>query len=875
MLLHDVATNPWFAGLRTLRTLGLALLSLTVFAGPLPAEDSLAILPSEILLNGSEDRQQLVIEEVLGGRHAGQIAPEQAEFETSNPQVVRVGNGVAVPIGNGEAVLTVKVGERTATARVKVASMELPHRWSFRNHVQAVFSKTGCNSGACHGAAAGKNGFKLSLRGYDPDADFHTITRQSRGRRVVPSDPGRSLILTKPTGALPHKGGVRFEVNSREYRVIAEWIASGQPAPAADDPRLERLELLPSHASLKQGSTQQFLVRAHFSDGRVEDVTRWAKYTSTNQTVAKVDDYGLATVVGNGEGAITAWYLAKNGLASITAAYEAPVSADVYAAAQRGNFIDDLVLEKLQTLNIPPSPDATDGEFLRRACLDTLGVLPTPEEVREFVADPAPDKRVRLIDRLLARPEFVDYWSHYWSDLLLVTSARLRPAAVESYSSWIRHQVAENTPWDRFVREIVTARGSTLENGAANFYSLHEDPQDMAETVSMAFLGMSINCARCHDHPLEKWTNDDYYGMANLFSRVRSKGWGGTAESGDGNRVVFVATEGELIQPRTARPQVPRPLDGVPVSFDSTDDRRDHLADWLTSPENPYFSRAVVNRVWANYLGVGLVESVDDMRLTNPASNEELLNALAGYLVENDYDLKSLMRLILNSKTYQRSSTPVPGNESDERFYSRFYPRRLKAEVLLDALSQVAESPTKFKDKPLGTRALQLADADVDSYFLKTFGRPERIITCECERSNEPSMVQVLHITNGDTLNGKLESKKNRIDRLQSAGASDKQIVEELFLSSLARLPQPNEESQLLEALQSAEDQETVQALSELRAQLDEALGQKGFEQRRDAAAKVLARMKQAPSELAALKRQAIEDVFWSVLSSREFLFNH
>lgn len=841
----------------------------------LMADETITILPREFTLTGSEARQQIVVEELRAGLHVGQVAADKVAFESSNPQVVRISNGVVVPVGNGEAVVTAKIGERAAIANVKVVAFDVPNRWSFRNHVQSIFSKTGCNSGACHGAAAGKNGFKLSLRGYDPDADYFTVTRQSRGRRVVPSDPGRSLILTKPTGAIPHKGGVRFDVNSLEYRVIAEWIAAGQAGPATSDPRLERLELLPDATVLKKGDSQQLLVRAHFSDGKVEDVTRWAKYTSTNQTVARVDDNGLVSITGNGEGAVVAWYLAKNGTASITVPYENPVSPEVFANAARANFIDDLVLAKLQNLNIPPSPDATDSEFLRRASLDTIGLLPTADEVRAFLADTAPDKREKLVDKLLSRPEYVDYWTHRWSDLLLVTGAKLRPPAVEAYSKWIRTQVAENTPWNEFAHAVVTARGSTLENGAANFYALHEDPQDMAETVSMAFLGMSINCARCHDHPLEKWTNDDYYGMANLFARVRSKGWGGASESGDGNRVVFVATEGELIQPRTAHPQTPKPLDGTPISFDATADRRNHLSEWLTSPENPYFSRAVVNRIWANYLGVGLVESIDDMRLTNPPSNERLLAAMSKFLVENNYDLKALMRVILNSKTYQRSSRPAPGNEADDRFYSHSYPRRLKAEVLLDALSQVAEVPTEFKGKPAGTRALELADADVESYFLKTFGRPERIITCECERTNEPSMVQVLHITNGDTLNGKLEAKNNRISRLMTAKATPQQIVQELYLAALARLPQPEEEAKILAALAESREQETQAVLTQLRGALDAVLAERDPAKHQEATEKLLPQLRAAPDELAAKQRQAFEDVFWSVLSSREFLFNH
>jgi hypothetical protein len=805
--------------------------------GQVLADDSLTILPETVLLTGPYARQHLLVEEMKNGKLFGQVT-EGVLFDSSDPKVVRVNNGVAFPVGNGEATITVKFGKRTASVIVKVDRQESNKGWSFRNHVQSVLAKAGCNSGACHGAASGKNGFKLSLSGYDPQTDFHTIIRQSRGRRVVPSDPGRSLLLTKPTGAIPHKGGVRFDVDSQEYRVLAGWLAAGHPGPREDDPRMTRLEVLPKSNILKPNATQQMVVQAHFSDGHVEDVTRWAKYSSTNLSAAKIDDFGKVNVIGHGEGAIVAWYLSTNAIASVTVPYERKIDDDLFAKAERTNFIDDLVLEKLKALRIPPSPAADDLGFLRRAYLDTIGVLPTLEEAREFLAETSPDKREKLVDSLLSRSEFVDYWSYKWSDLLLLNGNQLRPKALESYYKWIRLQVKQNTPWNDFARQIVTAKGSTFSKGAANFFVLHEDPLDMAETVSMAFLGMSINCARCHDHPLEKWTNDQYYGMANMFSRVRGKGWGGDAQNGDGNRVIFTATEGELIQPRTGNPQPPRPLDGAAVAFDSTIDRRVPLGDWLTAPENPYFSKAIVNRVWANFLGVGIVEKVDDLRLTNPPSNEPLFDALAYYLVKNEYDLKALMRLILTSKTYQRSSQSIPGNETDERFYSRYYPRRLKAEILLDALSQATGASTKFLGYPEGTRALQLRDAAVASYFLTTFGRPERIITCDCERSDEPSMTQVLHIMNGETLNEKLsrkadekkKTKNNRIGQLLADNTPNETIIDEAYLSALCRLPKADEKAKILKLLSKIDVKE---------------------------------------------KRLVIEDLYWSILSSKEFLFNH
>jgi len=824
-----------FRDLRRIRRLIPAGVCLTMLCGSFSLAADIAVFPARIQLTGPEARQTMLVQSQANGLIGRQIR-EGITLKSSDEAVAKIEQGTVVPTGNGQTVIEVSAAGQTKSVPVVVEKFDEPHAWSFRNQVQSILSKTGCNSGACHGAVAGKNGFKLSLRGYDPEADFHALTRQARGRRIVPHDPGRSLVLTKPTGAIPHKGGLRFTETSAEYRVLAEWIAQGQPGPADGDPRITKLELLPPTVNLQPGDEQQVLVMALFSDGHQEDVTRWAKYTSTNFSVASVDEQGLVKVTGRGEGAIAAWYLAQNVLATITAPYDHALSPETFTSAPRANLIDDLVLAKLQALQLAPSPRCTDGEYLRRASLDTIGVLPTEDEVREFLASTETDKRAALVERLLSRPEFVDYWTYQWCDLLLVSGNKLRPQAIEAFYTWLRERVATETPWDQLVTGIMLAQGSAVENGAANFYALHQDPQDMAETTSMAFLGMSIGCARCHDHPLEKWTNDDYYGMVSLFARVRGKGWGGDRRSGDGNRVIFLADYGEVMQPRIARPQPPKPLDGTAISFESDADRRVHLAQWLTSPDNPYFSRAIVNRVWANYFGLGLVDKVDDLRLTNPASNEPLLTALATDLSQNGYGLKSLMRKILLSETYQRASTTLPANAADDRFHARFYPRRLKAEVLLDAVSHVTGVATPFRDEnakqdlPAGTRALQLHDTAIGSYFLETFGRPDRILTCTCERTDEPSMTQVLHLANGKTLLEKLESPDGRIAGLIAENASPQAIVESLYLSALSRWPTPDETAQLTAVL--------------LETPADE-------------------------------QRAVLEDLFWSVLTSREFLFQH
>lgn len=730
------------------------------------------------------------------------------------------------------------------------ASAEVP---SFRNTIQPILTRYGCAMGACHGAAAGQGGFRLSLRGFDDEGDWLSITRSANGRRITLEDPARSLFLLKAVKAVPHKGDKRFEVDSPEYQAITDWIAAGAPGPQADDPRIVSLQVSEPHLIAEPGKTVPLKVTASFSDGRREDVTRWAKYNASHASVATVDDDGLIKVTGAGEGTVSAWYLSQLAVATVTVPQPGPRDEAAFATLTPRNFIDEHVLAKLRELNIPPSERASDAEFLRRAFLDTIGVLPTPEETRAFLAEPevlpstpaetrvlanAPTKRDRLIESLLHRPEFVDYWSHRWSDLLLVNGDKLMPQAMWSYYHWIRRHVAANTPWDAMVRDLLTATGSTLEHGGGNFFILNDEPTKCAETVSVAFLGTSIGCAKCHNHPMEKWTYDQYYAFANLFARVRTKN-GAQAEE----RVLFSDSQGDLVAPLTGKPQPPRPLDAPePVSLTDSRDRRAVLADWLTAPDNRLFQRAIVNRVWANFFGSGLVEPVDDLRVTNPASNEPLFAAAYEHLVRQKFDLKALMRTILQSETYQRSSLTRPENATDTRYGSHCVPRRLKAEVLLDTVSQVTAAPTTFKiDRrnanrgtadayPMGFRALQLPDSNIASYFLKSFGRADRVATCECERTNEPSMAQALHLANGETLNQKLAQKDNRIDALLASKQPDAKLIEEAYLITLGRLPTERERVKATPLLTDAKPED---------------------------------------------RRAALEDLFWGLMSSKEFLFQH
>jgi hypothetical protein len=805
---------------------------------PIPASlaesgDELVLLPSSARLVGPHARQRFVVERSDKGIGVGDVTG-RAAFAVDNPCVAVVDrDGFVRPVGDGLATITATVDGRVARGFVSVEGSGRDEPWNFRNHVEAVLTRQGCNAGACHGAAAGKNGFRLTLRGYGPEIDYATLTRQSLGRRVVKTAPQESLVLLKPTGAIEHGGGVRFRTGSLEYRVIAEWISAGMPGPSASDPEIRGLSVYPGAVRLAPGQFQQVVVQATYSDGRAEDVTHWAKFASTDDSVASVDENGRLEVKGRGEGYISVWFASRVARVTVTSPFDAKLDPNVFSSP-RNNPIDEKNLAKLAALQIPPSPDAGDAAFLRRAYLDATGTLPTVSQAEAFLSDRAPDRRARLVDRLLESPEYVDYWAYKWSDMLLVSSRKLAAPSMWSFYRFVRRSVEENVPWDRFARSILTAQGSTLSNGAAAFYVMHRDPIDLTESASMTFLGLSLTCARCHNHPLEKWTQDQYYSFASLFARV-------TLKDGDttGDAVVANSRDGEILHPRRGVAMPPSPLDARPISADDPRDRRAVLADWLARPDNPYFARALVNRVWSNFFGRGLVDPEDDLRVSNPPSDEALLDWLVADFIAHRYDVKHLVRTIMNSAVYARSSVPVPGNESDAKFLSHYRVKRLPAEVLLDAIARVTEVPTSFDGYPAGWRSLQLPDSQVASTFLDSFGRPARIATCSCERSAEPSMSQALHLANGETINEKLRSDASAAAKAAAGKESDPAIVERLFLSALSRRPT------------AAERERTIKALKDATAGVAD------------------------PKAAATSRRQAVEDLYWAVLTSREFLFNH
>ncbi|MCS7270553.1 MAG: DUF1549 and DUF1553 domain-containing protein [Gemmataceae bacterium] len=807
----------------------------------------LKVYPSQVVLTPEFPSHQVVVVEEEQGRVLRDRTAE-AHWTVSSDQVVRWEDGSKrlVALGNGEDTLTATVGQQQAVLRVVVQGMDRPARWSFQRHVLPTLTRLGCNSGACHGALAGKGGLKLSLRGFDPNSDYFVLTRQALGRRLDLVRPEDSLLLKKATRQVPHGGGRRVVVGDDHYQLLLRWIAAGAPGPDPAETPIVRLEVLPKQLLLAPKQQARLLVRAYYQDGTVVDVTPWARFVSSHEPTAGVDDTGLVTSLAPGVAGIVVGFDTLVAVATVTVPFPPLTEEDQRRLQQapRYNLVDVHIQRTLELLRLPPSPPCSDATFLRRVYLDLLGRLPTPEEAQDFLQTSQaqrPDKRQRLVDTLLERPEYVDYWSHKWSDLFLVSTRKLPEAAMWSYYRRIRRAVADNEPWDRFVRDLLTASGSNLHNGGGNYFVLHKDVSELAEATAVTFLGFAIGCAKCHNHPLEKWTQDDYWAFANLFAQVALK-------SGDRAAEVLVndQPEGEALHPRRGIALRPRPLDGPPLPADYPSTRRHYFALWLTAADNPYFAKAIVNRLWRHFMGRGLVEPDDDLRASNPPTHPELLDALAAELVKHNYDLKHIMRLILNSAAYQRDSQPLPANAADDRFYSRYYPRRLPAEVLLDAYADVTGVPTPFRfvksaagdalsatsSYPLGTRAVQIPDALVASYFLEAFGRPERMAVCSCERSSEASVTQALHLNNGQTLNDKLRDPNNVIARWLRQGKSDAEIIERLYWHALTRPPREHERQQCLA---------------------------------------LLANLPPGPDA----RREILEDLTWALLTSREFLFNH
>ena len=754
--------------------------------------------------------------------------------ELQNAPVSWARKAFALAYASGYFVIWMMAGSSIAPAA------ESPRGIYFTTDVVPILTKLGCDSGGCHGKATGQNGFKLSLFGFEPDVDYEALVVEARGRRLTLADPDRSLLLLKATSRVPHGGGRRLNESSDDYRILRDWIAQGATAPREDDPRLVRIELSPTEQILRTNSTQPLKTMAFFSDGTSRDVTRQAVYQSNEPGVATVDaeglvktssQHGLVSVMARFGEQIATFQTAVPFAGDAAAMAAAQTQLDQLASKLGASSSDRYLLRQWRRLGVVPSAPADDATFLRRVTLDICGTLPTSGEVREYLADARGDKRARLIDRLLERPEYASYFALKWADILQNRGAGYstsqQRAGTTLFAAWLRDSLAANKPYDQFVSELLTASGSQNENPPAIWYRAVRKSPEYVESVAQAFLGVRIQCAQCHHHPTERWSQADYFSLAAVFSRVGRKGGFADAEVPT-DEIIFLKERGDVRHPRTGELLKPRPLGGTEFSLGPHDDPRGSLARWMTRSDNSFFARTMVNRLWAHFLGRGIVHPIDDARSTNPPSNPELLDALAQDFIASGFDVKHLIRQITGNYAYGLESVPHPGNAGDTQTFARFYPRRVTAEVLLDGISQVLDVPTNFPGVTAGTRAIELPDENVAAHFLDVFGRPARMSACECERVDAPALTQALELVNSAEIQRKLIDKMGYAERLAASDQSHADLAAEMFLRVLARRPRPEELKTAIDFLASEPD-----------------------------------------------RAEACRSLLWSLLATNEFLFNH
>jgi len=795
--------------------------------------ERLVLEPSPVVLRGADDLVQVLVTAQMADGSERDVT-HAAQYNVANPAVVAVALGQVRSTGDGGTKIRVAVkqpqggGEVAADLEVKVEGFGVDRPINFANDVIPVLSKYGCNSGGCHGKATGQNGFKLSLLGFDAAGDYESIVKQAHGRRVFPAAPERSLLLAKGTGTTVHGGGRRFEMDSAAAKLLRRWIEQGLPVGKASDPSVVRIEVLPRERLLTRGSQQQLRVVATYSNDATEDVTAEAQYQAQQPDLVAVTTGGLAsTLDATGEGTIMVRYMGLVDVARLTVPYGGQLPEQTYAQFQARGPIDQLALKKWRKLGIAPSPPCSDAEFIRRASLDAIGTLPTAEEVRAYTADASPDKRAQLIDKLLDRNEYASYWANQWGDLLRnQRKGDTQKRGTFAFASWIHEAFAANMPYDKFAAEILTAQGNVTDNPPVVWYRHVRNTVHQVNDTAQVFMGTRINCANCHHHPYERWSQEDYWGMAGFFARLGSK----AGEVSDEN-AIFVRKDGQANHPRTGKSLKPKALGGPEYEYVRGEDPRQLLATWLAEPDNAYFGPAIANRMWAHFMGVGLVDAVDDMRLTNPASNPELLETLSRDFVAYKFDLKHLIRQIMTSEVYALSSVPTEQNAKDRRNYARFFPKRLSAEVLADAVDNVTGSPEKYPGLPLGTRAIETPDQAASSYFMEVFGRSQRETACECEKSYAPNLAQTLHLMNSSEIQNKLMNANGRVAQLASSGKPAPQMIEELYLATYGRMPNEAEMTEATSYLALAKN----------------------------------------PKDL----KSALGDLTWVLLNTKEFLFNH
>jgi hypothetical protein len=807
---------------------------------PKPADvQSLSVHPADVALKGGDSSQQLVVTAALKDGRTWDLTGE-ARYEAVDKVVRITSAGRVLPLTSGATSVQISYGPHHATVAVKAEAIEQNLPINFANQVVPVFTKLGCNSGGCHGKASGQNGFHLSLLGFEPDVDYAALTMEARGRRVSPSAADNSLLLQKATGQVAHGGGKRMEIGSDEYKLLRRWIAGGTALGDKSDPTITRISIFPESRILARNSRQQLAVFAHYDDGHTEDVTRLAQYESNDPEVAAVDGAGLVETLSlSGQSAVMARYAAQVCVFRAVVPFEGKLPAYQFTYQ---TAVDRPAEAKWKELNIAPSDKCSDEVFVRRAYLDITGTLPTPDQVKEFQADKRADKRDKLIDKLVDSEEYAYFFANKWSDILRIKrgsqnqQGQARAYGTFAFHNWVREALLKDMRYDQFAREILTAVGDETLTPPVVWHKDFQTPDQFVDNASQVFLGTRIQCAQCHHHPYEKWSQDDYWGLAAYYGRVAKKNIpvrGQNNNQQNQKQVFYVrSTGGNVINKRTNRTAVMKPLDGEPAEVDRDRDPRQQLVDWMVNAKNPFFARAVANRYWAHFFGRGIVDPLDDMRVTNPPSNPELLDALAKELVEHDYSLKHLVKVICKSSTYQLSAEPNESNKHDKQAYARYYPKRMSAEVLFDAVCQVTDSPTAFPGLPQDAhapkRAIMLPDESFASYFLDVFGRPQRLSACECERVSEANLAQVLHLLNSEEVQGKLARNGGRADVMAKDPRPDGEKVEELFVWAVGHKPTPAKLNLALDHLAKYEKN----------------------------------------------KRKAYEDILWALLNTKEFYFN-
>ncbi len=820
---------------RALSTLGLALtlcVSSTLAGESQPARLSIHTahpadaLKQGLILRGADARLQLT---VTGDYADGKMRDltREVTFTTAPTNILSISPlGLATPIADGKTTITVKSkdGSVATSIELTVTDFAATPDIHFTNKIVPIFTKYGCNAGGCHGKSGGQNGFRLSLLGFEPQDDYEYLVKEGRGRRLFPAAPDNSLLLLKGANIVPHGGGERISKDTFDYRLIHRWIAQGMPRGDVNAPVVARIEVFPQHRLMTRNGSQQLSVIAVYTDGSTEDVTHTAQFEANNKDMAEPDASGLVKVFEQtGDVAIMVRYASQVGVFRATI----PLGAPVGEMPAPGNFIDELVFSKLKMLGMPPSALSDDATFIRRVTLDIAGRLPDPARAAKFIADTDAHKRDKYIDELLDSTDYADFFANKWSSIL--RNKRRKATYMRgtfTFHDWIRQSLIENKPFDQFVREVLAASGEVTRNPPVVWHREVTKAEDQIEDTAQLFLGVRLQCAKCHHHPFEKWSQKDYYSFTAFFTRISRK----PGDAQDEFRITHNRGQATTRHPKTGETLSPAGLGSAPVDLGADDDPRHALVDWMSRKDNPFFAHSLVNRYWKHFFNRGLVDPEDDIRATNPASNPELLDALAASFVESNFDLKKLVKTIAQSKTYQLSSDPNRYNADDRQNFSRYYPRRLNAEVLLDAIDNLCATTTDFAGLPRGTRAVQIPDrGGVSSYFLTVFGAPEGSSVCECERTSDANLAQCLHLLNSQEVQNKLTHGRAKA-LAADKGRPHEDRVKELYNVAFARNP---------------DDHELKVALAAI-----EKYGEKNVQ-------------------------WAYEDIVWALINTKEFMFNH